>query len=109
MRQQLLLVATLVLLSADAWLVQARRDSPDCPGGCIIPSVLTPKRECKCVVPSCSWQKTFGLRNTRRRRSNGRTRKPQVGSGLQLQSVPSLDTSSSTVSPQHPLSVRPCV
>lgn len=80
MRQQLLLVATLVLLSAESWLVQAR-DSPDCPGGCIIASVLAPKRECQCVVPNCSWQRTFGLRSTRRRRSNGRTRRPQVGGG----------------------------
>jgi hypothetical protein len=40
-------------------------------------------RQCKCVVPKCSWQKTFGQRNTRRKRVNGRLVRPQVSSSGQ--------------------------
>lgn len=46
-------------------------------------SVPAPNRECKCVVPKCSWQKAFGQRNTRRKKANGRLVRPQVSSSGQ--------------------------
>jgi hypothetical protein len=41
-------------------------------------SVPGPQRQCKCVVPDCSWQKSFGTRNTRRRRVDGKMTRPKV-------------------------------
>jgi hypothetical protein len=48
--------AVLLLLVCAAAVVQpaAAKRSPECRGGCIIASVLHPRRVCKCVVPQCS-------------------------------------------------------
>jgi hypothetical protein len=32
----------------------------DCPGGCVIASVLSPVRICECVVPRCDWRAAAG-------------------------------------------------
>lgn len=49
------LSATMLLLTVvlAAFASASARSSPQCPKGCIIASVVHPKRVCKCVVPQC--------------------------------------------------------